>query len=74
MRWFNSRICPTIYGGKYFITSEKDDMRPEHQRQWTIRIYNGGLDIDTVGEFCAFNSLAEAVKAVKKLIKTTGTK
>lgn len=74
MRWFNSRINRTIYGGCYFITSEKDNMRPETPRQWSIRIYKGGLDIDTVGKFCEFDSLREAVKAVKKLLKTAGTK
>ena len=74
MRWFNSRIYPKIYGGCYFITSEKDDMRPTHRRAWSVRKYNGGRAIDDIGNFCEFNSLAEAVKAVKKIVKTAGTK
>lgn len=69
MRFFGSRILPTIYGGCYFITSERDNYRDSNPRFYTIRKYEGGLKVETVGEFCQFKTRAQAVSAVNKLIK-----
>ena len=70
LRFFNSRIQSKIYGGCYFITSERDTYRDSNPRFYTIRKYEGGLGIETVGEFCQYKTKTQAVSAVKKLIKT----
>lgn len=74
LRFFSSRILPTIYGGCYFITSERDNYRDSNPRFYTIRKYEGGLKVETVGEFCQFKTRAQAVAAVNKLIKAEETK
>ena len=74
MRFFDSRILTKIYGGCYFITSERDNYRDSNPRFYTIRKYEGGLKIETVGEFCQYRTKAQAVAAVNKLIKAEETK
>jgi len=74
LRFFSSRIHSEIYGGCYFITSERDHYRDNNPRFYTIRKYEGGLKVETVGEFCQYTSKAQAISAVKKLIKTEETK
>ena len=74
LRFFSSRIHSKIYGGCYFITSERDNYRDSNPRFYTIRKYEGGLKIETVGEFCQYKTRAQAVSAVNKLIKTEETK
>ena len=65
MRFFSSRILPTIYGGKYFITSERDTYG-DHQRAYTVRSAVDG-DINTVGKFCGWATLYAAKKEAKRL-------
>ena len=74
LRFFSSRIQSKIYGGCYFITSERDNYRDSNPRFYTIRKYEGGLRIETVGEFCQYRTKAQAVAAVNKLIKAEETK
>ena len=69
LRFFSSRILPTNYAGCYFITSERDTYRDSNPRLYTIRKYEGGLRIETVGNFCQYGTKAQAVSAIKKLIK-----
>lgn len=74
LRFFSSRILPTIYGGCYFITSERDNYRDSNPRFYTIRKYEGGLKVETVGAFCQFKTRAQAVSAINKLIKAEESK
>ena len=74
LRFFSSRILPTIYGGCYFITSERDTYRDSNPRFYTIRKYEGDLKVETVGKFCQYKTRAQAVSAVNKLIKAEETK
>lgn len=69
LAFFSSRILPTIYAGCYFITSERDTYRDSNPRLYTVRKYEGGLRIETVGNFCQYETKAQAVTAIKKLIK-----
>ena len=69
MRFFSSRILPTIYGGCYFITSERDSYRDTNPRFYTIRKYNGGLNISDVGGHCAYKTRKQAISVVTKLVK-----
>jgi hypothetical protein len=74
LRFFSSRIHSKIYGGCYFITSECDTYRDTNPRYYTIRKYEGGLKVETASNFCEFETRAQAISAVKKLIKTEETK
>ena len=67
MRFFSSEVLPTIYGGKYFISSEEDTYG-NYARKFTIRIAKANGDIDTVGSFQAYDTEAEAIEAVTEMV------
>lgn len=71
MRNFGSRICQTVYAGRYFITSEKN--RNESSRRYTIRevVAEDGEKpyIHKVGEFGAYASAYEASAMIKQMIE-----
>lgn len=72
MRFFHSRVSAAVYGGRYFVTSERSEW-PEvwgGRRRYTIRkatYDHGRFSIDTVGEFGQFATLAEATAEAKRL-------
>ena len=69
MRFFNSRICPTVYkgdGGVFFITSEQFDHNSE--RKYTVRKVNADWTIRTVGEFNALTK-GQAIKKARECSK-----
>lgn len=49
MQFFNSEILPTVYAGRYFVTSER--MELHHPRNYTLRVAFDDGSIETVGEF-----------------------
>lgn len=63
MRFFKSRINPTIYGGRYFITSE----RYGDERVYSVRECTDGGSINT--HHSLVPSHKEAVKLAKELAK-----
>jgi hypothetical protein len=68
MRFFNSRVSNNVWGGRYFITSERYSDEP---RRYTVRefVYSEGrLTIDTVGEFQEFGKMSQAIKRVRELV------
>ena len=66
MRFFNSRIASGVYGGHFFISSER--YNENTPRRYTIRsCYNG--KIDTIGDFQQYRTIEEARYAVKELVK-----
>ena len=60
MRFFNSRVLDGVYGGRYFITSERCDWGGDHKRLYTVREALPSGKIETVGEFQGFTSAAAA--------------
>lgn len=57
MRFFQSRVFSTVYGGKYFITSE---INPSGEKRYTVReAVDGGKRIKTHG-FFAYRTLSDA--------------
>ncbi len=65
MKFFGSKLYPTIYGGKYFITSEQP---PHGPRVFSIRAYDQvNDDISTVGQLGQYATLKAAKDAVKDL-------
>lgn len=65
MRFFSSRILPTIYGGKYFVTSERDTYS-DRPRAYTVRSAVNG-DINTIGQHCGWDTAYYARKEAKRL-------
>lgn len=65
MRFFNSRVLYTVYGGRYFLTSEKG---PDGIRGYSVRETTpDGSSITTVGEFQGWPSARAAQKEAKRL-------
>jgi len=65
MRFFNSRIETGLYKDNTFITSEQFDYNSP--REYTIRrALEGGLKIETIGEFGQFETLEDAKNGRKK--------
>jgi hypothetical protein len=73
MRFFGSRVLPTVYGGRYFITSEQDHYG-NGAKAYTVRIALDKGNIDTVGDFQAYATRAQAVRAIKQLLAEGGNK
>ena len=80
-RFFKSRVGGTVYGGRYFITSEEltlfddlyDDPRDE-PRRWTVRRAKSDGRIETVSEYGQFASREEAKRFINKLLREEGEK
>lgn len=74
MRFFNSKIETGMLQGRYFVTSEQFD--DESPRLYSARIVTRdddatpGLMIDTLGDFQAFKSVAEAKVAIYEHFKS----
>ena len=67
-RFFRSRIGETVYGGRYFITSEQFDSRSP--RLYTVReVSADGQNITTVGDFQQHATRAQALAAINWMIR-----
>lgn len=70
LKAFHSRVLPTVYGGKYFITSEKfTGSSTEGPRVYTIREVRESGDVMTVGNNEKYPTRQKAIKAVTKLVE-----
>ena len=78
MRFFSSRVSSVVFpvsAGAYFITSEKFESVylsggryvEEQPRMWTLRFCSDDGEIDTCGDFQAYDSLRDAQRAAKFL-------
>ena len=66
LRFFNSRIGLTVFGGRYFWTSEQYDWNSP--RRYTIREATADGMISTVGEFQAYATSQDAIRAIRRLL------
>src|SRR5438105_11533059 len=64
-RFFNSRILPTVYGGRYFITSERFDSNSP--RYYTLREVEPSGYIGTIGPFNQ-RTRGECIQEIKRLL------
>lgn len=62
MRFFGTRIESGIIAKEYFITSEQP---PHGLRQFSVRQFSKTGDVDTIGEFCSYNSKTSAIAALQ---------
>lgn len=65
MRFFNSRVCGGLVGGRYFVTSEKYDY--DSPRLYTVREVNADGTVDTVGEFQGYDTADKAKRAAWRM-------
>lgn len=65
MRFFNSRVVTQLYAGRWFVTSEHMDA--DHVIGYTVREAKPDGDVDTVGDFQQYSTLADARDAVRAL-------
>lgn len=70
LRFFKSRIGETIYGGRYFTTSEQG---PNMPRRYSVREAMPDASVQTIGEFQAFATGAQAIAAARRLGRITGS-
>ena len=66
-RFFGSRVESSLYGGRFFITSE--DNFDRSARFYTIREALPGGDIRTVSEFNGFRYIEDARDECRRLVK-----
>ncbi len=64
MKFFASKICETVYGGRYFLTTEKTGFR-DKTRCYTVRRASDSGDVTTVETLSKYADKAEAVRVVK---------
>lgn len=65
-KFFGSKIYPTVYGGRFFVTSEKN---PSGVTRYSVREAQPNGAIKTVGEFHSIRHLEDARDAAKRLAK-----
>jgi hypothetical protein len=72
LRFFGSRVHDELYGGRYFVTSERDSGFGSlgaawgGARRYTVRVANADGSIDTVGEFGQYASRSGAHAAAAR--------
>jgi hypothetical protein len=64
LRFFSSRIGGTVYGGKFFLTSERG---PDNVRRHTVRVARADGTIGSATKFQAYASRSGAVRRAQKL-------
>lgn len=61
--FFSSKVLPTVYGGRYFITSEQDGKKAH--RTWTVCLCRDDGIVERVPGRERFRSRPAAVRFVK---------
>lgn len=71
MAFFNTKIVTSLIGGKYFVTSEFCDHSDgtREQTKFTVRMADSDGTIDTVGKFQQYEKWADAMEAVRELVR-----
>ena len=68
LRFFDGRVGATLYGGRYFVTSEQmHGSTGSLPRAWTVRAAHDDGSIHTVGEFQAHATRDDAIAAARVL-------
>ena len=75
LRFFRSRIGSTLYGGRFFVTSEQhvSPMFGADPRRYTVREAMPDGSIDTVGDFQAYADRRQAIAEIRRLLERTET-
>ncbi len=66
MSFFNSKVESDLFGGTYFVTSER--MKRSMPKLYTIRMVHPDGDITTKGDFQAYRSVEDAEAAIAEML------
>ncbi len=71
LRWWDCRVEPGVYGGRFFVASNRDDRgcdEERRRRRWSVMeaLPDGSI---TTREFHQHDTCAEAVKAARALAR-----
>lgn len=70
MRFFRSRVLEPVYGGRFFVTSEKNDGPGyEYPRLYTVREFMPDGSIESLGEFQEYGTAAQARAAIRRALE-----
>ena len=64
LRFFKSRVLSTVYGGRFFVSSEQG---PNGVRAYSVREASEDGEISTVGEFQGWATATQAKREAKRL-------
>lgn len=64
MAFFRTRVHDTIYGGRFFVTSDTPDN--DTPRRYTVRVAHDDGHVVTVGEFQQYGSREDAHAAAQR--------
>ncbi len=70
MRFFDSAVESALYGGRFFVTSEKGPVA-ESVRRYTVREAFPDGKVSTSGAFQAYRTLEDAREALRRLFEIT---
>ena len=70
MRFFDSAVESALYGGRFFVTSEKGPVA-ESVRRYTVREVSQDGKVSTRGEFQAYRTIEDAREAARELAAAT---
>lgn len=65
MRFFNSKVESPVYGGIYFVTSDRQNR--EVPKMYTVRKLEENGSVETIGKFQQYSSLSDARDEAKRL-------
>lgn len=71
MRSFGSRVDDEIFGGRFFVTSERSGFDRSSPRRYTVRVVLPLGEIEELGDFLAFDTLVQARRAAKRAAEGT---
>ncbi len=71
MRFFGSRVLPAVYGGRFFVTSERSGFDSSSPRRYSVREFMPDGSIETVGEFNGYPTRGQAQTAARNAAKST---
>lgn len=63
LKFFSGKIYPTIFRGRFFVTSEKP---PHGSRSYTVRMAQVDGGVETILDHCGFSSKKSAEKFIEK--------
>lgn len=67
MKFFNSKVETSVYGGVFFVTSER--MELDRPKRYTVRQVEESGNIKTIGSMQQYSTLASARDEAKRLAK-----
>lgn len=65
MRYWHTRVGKTVYGGRYFVTSDGPGGRDKDERRYTVREASPSGEVSTA-DGCTYGEFATHAEAAKR--------